>query len=460
MFRLLLLPPLLFSLLFLPIWAQTLSIFDKDEDGIPDIFVADVPLIVEKNGRILKIKGEDENENEDEDEDKGEKNFTISHSVYVPVSNGDDENPNWPYSTIENAQTILQPQDATSVQFKIHVDNSLEHTPTFLQAAIYNGSNFLKILSEESAADREVVVPLEVTLTISLSSIIAQALSTDAYTPSKRENKYTVLIYVGAEQGEGEVASPATDSSHIALELNFSDGIKTLGLDDHLTLENLEKGVSRLTLHMTEETSIASLAPHLRHQILVVHAEEEEEEEEGASHPTIQDIYAQNDGFKAKALLHETPLPLEGPFFIGDLANGREYCLGILIETKHQFASQISNVLCQTPESIEAFLESQDCYLLSAGFKREHYVIRYFQDFRDRHLLRYPWGRALAQWYAQSAPQYALLISHNDILSAFVRALGYLLFFLMNASIPIPPLALALFILGAEIYLHRRNASS
>ncbi len=96
------------------------------------------------------------------------------------------------------------------------------------------------------------------------------------------------------------------------------------------------------------------------------------------------------------------------------------------------FATYFSNDASQIPESIQTFLQEKECYLLSAGFQKEHFILEYFRDFRDKFLLERAWGRTFVQWYYDTAPYYAKNIYNNDLLRFVIRSSAYLAYFIMR----------------------------
>ena len=63
------------------------------------------------------------------------------------------------------------------------------------------------------------------------------------------------------------------------------------------------------------------------------------------------------------------------------------------------------------------------CFVATAAFEdREHATVRYLRWMRDRRLRKTAPGRAFIQWYWQSGPQLARLVSASQMLRRFVRA--------------------------------------
>jgi hypothetical protein len=143
----------------------------------------------------------------------------------------------------------------------------------------------------------------------------------------------------------------------------------------------------------------------------------------------------------------------EGDIVIENLKNGSPVEVGIGYVNKWKFVTMITASEPVTPEQIKTFLQKKKCYLLSAGFGGEHYVIEYFRNFRDHTLLKSGMGRSFVRWYYKTAPYYAQYVSNNVFLRYLVRGIGYFLYFLFNyfwISILVPFLAIA-FIKGKKV---------
>jgi len=125
-------------------------------------------------------------------------------------------------------------------------------------------------------------------------------------------------------------------------------------------------------------------------------------------------------------------IDVPGRFFVKNLQNNKRYWVGVAFLNKWNFSTYISETRNEEPEEIETFLETKACYLISAGFKKEHYVLEYFRSFRDRILLQSKWGKRFVEFYYSTAPKYAQIIWHNELLSGVVRFFAFIAYFLMR----------------------------
>lgn len=137
-------------------------------------------------------------------------------------------------------------------------------------------------------------------------------------------------------------------------------------------------------------------------------------------------------------------------FTVNGLENDREYHLSVACMDKFQFYTRFSLSVSATPQSIDSFLKENACYLVSAGFQRQHYVLDYFRGFRDSVLMHSDLGRAFVNWYYRTAPKYALMIVDSPVLSWLMRQAAFFLYFIFNfwklLLIPVP------FIIGLLVF--------
>ena len=121
-----------------------------------------------------------------------------------------------------------------------------------------------------------------------------------------------------------------------------------------------------------------------------------------------------------------------GDFTLNNLTNGAPVTVSIALLDKYGFSTTLSNSITQTPVEIQELLKKQACFLLTAGFGEEHYVINFFRAYRD-HILANSWlGKKFIKVYYRTAPQYAMIIYKNEILRLGIRSVAYILYFFFN----------------------------
>lgn len=133
----------------------------------------------------------------------------------------------------------------------------------------------------------------------------------------------------------------------------------------------------------------------------------------------------------------EYPYSASGEITLNNLPNGVDTYLAVVYLDLYRFSSVVSPVSIGKPQSIEELLKKNSCFLLTAGFGEDHFVISYFRNFRDTILVNSFLGREFIGLYYETAPKYALALYKSETLRGLVRISGYILYFLFNYSIAI-----------------------
>ncbi|MFA6235998.1 MAG: CFI-box-CTERM domain-containing protein [Bacteriovorax sp.] len=121
-----------------------------------------------------------------------------------------------------------------------------------------------------------------------------------------------------------------------------------------------------------------------------------------------------------------------GQFTLNELVNNTDYNIAIAFLDKFQFATTFSASKRGTPLEIQELLKKEACFLLTAGFGEEHYVITYFRKYRDQVLADSWLGRKFIKVYYRAAPHYAEIIYRSEALRWGIRAAAYILYFFFN----------------------------
>lgn len=148
-----------------------------------------------------------------------------------------------------------------------------------------------------------------------------------------------------------------------------------------------------------------------------------------------------------------------GEITVTGLENQTTYNFSVAFVDKYKFASTLSDTATGTPKTIEELLKKQACFLLTAGFGEEHYVINYFRDFRDHFLVKHYLGRVFISTYYDLAPKYAYVIYKSEGLRAIVRYFGYSLYFIFINFKWIALVSLCVSLLGAYLLILKKRSS-
>lgn len=144
---------------------------------------------------------------------------------------------------------------------------------------------------------------------------------------------------------------------------------------------------------------------------------------------------AQNEplaSYSGSILTEEYPYQQNSEVTVSGLTNGTSPRLSLFFLDKYYFGTTLSADVVGSPKEIQELLKEQSCFLLTAGFGEEHYVIQYFRNFRDNVLAKNVLGRMFISTYYELAPKYALMIYEHEMIRSLIRGCAYTLYFLFN----------------------------
>jgi len=148
--------------------------------------------------------------------------------------------------------------------------------------------------------------------------------------------------------------------------------------------------------------------------------------------------------------LFDTGASESGEILVKNLTNGVTKNYYLRFKDLFGYVSGAAGPATVTPADIQTLLEEKSCYLVTAGFQRDHYVLDYFRHIRDSYLLKNSLGRSIVNIYYSTAPKYALFIYQNKVLSLLVRGVSYVLYAVLKNFLWIATL-LVLVALGVRI---------
>lgn len=259
----------------------------------------------------------------------------------------------------------------------------------------------------------------------------------------------------------GEDINPDSYPGGLLLKLKFSSTIDVTA-SGQATMVSLRAGDGFL-LAKYDATTVTTVNRDIRNTMVVsLMADRLGQAPADLRFSHTRDLIAFLLNNRTSQIVYYTPSQFSGELRTGRLDNGRSYQVGVMTLSKFGFTSNpMINLSVSSfprtfmpgvPQSIDTFIQEQSCYLLSAGFGEEHFVIEYFKDFRDHVLNKFSLGRLFIKGYYASAPQFAPTIYHSKFLSFSVRMAGYFMYYLFRSSFFWVPLVMM--ILG--IHLWRR----
>ena len=337
--------------------------------------------------------------------------------AYVPVNDGSN---NVDFSTVDNAANMIFLKADSHVRLRFNYQN-ISDKDHYANVAVKlnNSSDWLALSPLESNTARLVgpVSDKDMILTFSLDDL--ESTSGTTY-QSTRETIYEVYIFFNEIIQDSNTISPTNHNGGVYFDFHFSQNPPS----GTVNFTELLKGDGRLTAVFSGVNSISNNS--LRHKILAFDVGTL------SAGSNIQSVYGLMNRGRSGSVLTVENIRDEGSFSIGPLVNNTTYNIALAVEDKFQFSSPLSNYLNETPEEISAFLDGQVCYLFSAGFNNNHYVVNFLRNFRNQYLLPNKIGRSFTSWYYQSAPKYAAMIYHSKILKNLIKTLGYSLYFFIN----------------------------
>jgi hypothetical protein len=117
-----------------------------------------------------------------------------------------------------------------------------------------------------------------------------------------------------------------------------------------------------------------------------------------------------------------------GSLIVFQLENETEHLLSLAMVDRYNFVSPISNALPVSPQQIEEILSREACFIVTAGFGRDHQVIGQFKLFRDQVLLSFALGQKLVDSYYAYSPALALDLLERPRLRALVRTISWTIY--------------------------------
>lgn len=340
--------------------------------------------------------------------------------VYVPVQSGytsqadyfflKASNPvyNYLFDITDNTHVIIYP---------LYINVSA--TAHYLYAAVKDGTSW-KVIASDGISRTNVIngtVPFEVQLS-NICGKISTAPNCSIFDPTNNitgdERNTLVYIFLSEQSSIADGATiTITDPNYdggIYFETNLSNRIYPNLV---ITATNARSGDKRVTLTYTANSTI--LDP------LYVKVFER------STPGTISTIVT-----PGTVNAEDFPFQQNSEVVVRNLVNDQSYNLSVFFLDKYNFTTQLSTSIIGKPLEVQELLKKQSCFLLTAGFGEEHYVIDYFRHFRDTVLSKNFLGRQFIGAYYEYAPKYALIIYEHEAVRATVRGAAYVLYFIFN----------------------------
>ncbi|MBC7537592.1 MAG: hypothetical protein H7281_02130 [Bacteriovorax sp.] len=367
--------------------------------------------------------------------------------IYIPISNTADATHDFYFSRYHEGYRLFDISDATYsyISFPLTLNVSSTH---YLYAAVYNGTNYVIVrksaptaystatittfnllLKDICAVNTTACTNLAVGSATLVSGQVAKVYFFISTNSAHADNDPVVLTTAG--DGDGGVFFQVKLSNKVYKSIDSSISLST----------PLTKGDGRVIANYTVTNPISSDA--FDHVAVFMHAKAASVAAlpvDPAPHLAVGDpalyigIYpdAQLIDYSYSTSQSDPAITINSFGYGKPAINGTSYLLSIGLMDKYKFVTNLSNAGVGTPTQIQELLKKQACYLLTAGFGEEHYIINYFRSYRD-HILANSWlGRKFIKVYYRSAPHYAMIIYKSEWMRFVIRSAAYTLYFLFN----------------------------
>lgn len=295
----------------------------------------------------------------------------------------------------------------------------------YLHAAVKNATNYI-VVGVDSNPYTNVInqsTPMNIypqNLCRYISGVTPNCSSYDQNVSASEVAQSMVLYFFlsSSIQAVGAIATiPATTTEGLYFNLLFSSVVYSAA-DLTVSLDDLRKGDKRLVGTFSSSSVMANFKETLAFK-------------HGTPICALPGPVAGCPGsFSNSAIATQQ----NGEFMLANLTNTVPYTISIALADNYGFVSALSNSDTETPTEIQELLKKQACYLLTAGFGEEHYVINFFRQYRDHVLAHTFIGQQFIKFYYSSAPHYALIIYQSEWMRLVIRSFAYVLYFFFNFS--------------------------
>ncbi len=338
--------------------------------------------------------------------------------IYVPMEGTSAGNAD--YFLDSGVTSLYSPSAVYPINLPLYLNTT--SSDFYLYASIKDGSNGYKLAVKHGSGPFNGTTNSNTNFPFTIKAICDQLTDCSNFTTTNgTEKSYLLYIFFSTATPNslalGTVTDPASYTGGMYFEVNMSNRIYTAAQVTPV-ISNIRQGDARLILEYTSNGSI------LKPKAVRVF-------KHGPSSPAGGSPIRSYDG-NGSLTSTEYPFASAGQVTVSGLTNDVDYDFSVLFVDLYKFGTVVSQIKTQRPMAIQELLKKEGCFLLTAGFGEDHYVISYFRHFRDAVLAKSYLGKAFISFYYESAPKYALLIYKHETLRAMIRGMAYTLYFIFN----------------------------
>jgi hypothetical protein len=336
------------------------------------------------------------------------KSKDAAFTVYMPVNNVHNQQTGRYYTSITGLLPNAQNSEVVGgIQFILDVDTNSETDQRLLFAVRKDSDSIYKIVSKDITPTNNFFVSMSDICTSGTDMDCATLDDTSSTTPGSRDDIVDAYFYafLSDVKDVGEEINPDNyDGVHF--RIYFSTDILDY-INSNTAMRSLEVDRGDQTAYV-DYAGIIETTTYMRG--LAVY-----------DSGTLLDTF-------------ETGSSESGTVEVRNLTNGTTYNIEAFFIDRFGYKSNssVGGTIAVKPTAIESLLEGKQCYLVTAGFQRDHYVLDYFRYLRDTYLLTNTVGKLFVNFYYATAPQYAHYIYESESLSATVRLVSYVTYFFIR----------------------------
>lgn len=341
------------------------------------------------------------------------------YTIYLPMgtdgSGGSADNRNYSYYANRANLPLLTgevPDSTTSLIFRFNVD--VDDVDNEIYAAVGTGSSY-EIVKVNTVTDNT-----DLSYTVGLDEICAASnldcTSLEKSDPPNTSISTGLFFFLSNSRGTGQTIDPGSLEG-LYYDLNLSNRIYTT----EVQLFEILKGDEQLTLDFRGFTMVNYRGLYSINTDV------------GAGNCSgIVDATSTNTlgalGVSFTGLKDLLSTLTVGQVKVDGLTNDNCYRIRLVQCDLYGFCSHASQQIQNSPENIQTLLEKQACFFFTAGFGEQHYVVDFFQAWRDQVLKKFWLGRKFIKWYYGFAPQHTDYILERAWLQSLIRGLAFVLY--------------------------------
>ena len=350
-------------------------------------------------------------------------------SLYIPIENTNTQTYLYYFNATAGFPTSLfntaVPSDVASIPLRVVTTN----VDMYLYAAVKDTTdlNKFKVIKQYSVSPLTQNQTVDVAFALAPLNICTILINECTYlaenSTSQTEKSFLVYFFLSSatNYGVNQVVNISEDPLNNGIYFNVYMSNRIYNDDDlRITINSAKPGDKRIIINYSSSATLSS--DYAKAVKVYKHSTD----------PSASNMPIGFTGYSGSLLDQDFDYAQNSEITVTGLNNSEESILSIVFLDKFNFVTTLSQEIKATPLEIQELLKKNACFLLTAGFGEDHYIIDYFRNFRDHVLASSYLGRSFIHVYYELAPKYALMIYQHEGIRALVRGFAYTLYFIFN----------------------------